>query len=40
MSISPHMQIFFFQVSNIDNTFNVLLTPHVNSIVVHFDLIN
>jgi hypothetical protein len=34
-----HMQRFFSQVSN-SNTFNVLLTPHVNNIVVHFGLIN
>jgi len=35
-----HMQIFLSQVSNTSNTFNVLLTPCVSSIVVHFDLIN
>jgi hypothetical protein len=32
-----HMQIFFSQVSNISNTFNVLLTPCVSNIMVHFD---
>jgi hypothetical protein len=31
-----HMQIFLFQVSNTSNTLNVLLTPRVSSIVVHF----
>jgi hypothetical protein len=35
-----HMKIFLYQVLNINNTLNVLLTPCVNSIVVHFDKIN
>jgi hypothetical protein len=33
---NPDMQRFLSQASNIDNTFNVLLTPRVSSIVVHF----
>ncbi len=32
-----HMKIFFYQMLNISKTLNVLLTPHVSSIVVHFD---
>jgi hypothetical protein len=31
-----HMQRFLSQVSNTNNTLNVLLTPHVSSIVMHF----
>jgi hypothetical protein len=34
-----HMQRFLYQVSNTNNTFNVLLTPRVSSIVVDFGYI-
>jgi hypothetical protein len=40
VSIFPYMQRFLSQVSNTTNTLNVLLTPHVNSVVVYFDQIN
>jgi hypothetical protein len=32
-----HMQKFLSQMSNINNTLNVLLTPHVSNIELHFN---